>query len=227
MAKKLIWDLPTRLFHWLLVMSITAQYVTAELLENAMQWHFYMGYFTLGLVLFRLIWGILGTRHARFTQFLAGPARVVKYAKTLPVRNATSYTGHNPLGGWAVIAMLLLVAVQGVSGLFLTDDVFLDGPYRHLVGERVQDMANTVHHTGFDILLFIIALHIIAIVFYTYYKRQPLVPAMLHGMKDTSSPGISSSRLLLALILSALCALLIYYVIAILPPAPAVEDLYY
>lgn len=227
MAKKLIWDLPTRLFHWLLVLSITAQYVTAELLENAMQWHFYVGYFTLGLILFRLIWGVTGTRYARFRQFLWGPVSVAAYARSLPDRNAKAHAGHNPLGGWAIVAMLLLIGAQGVSGLFLTDDVFLDGPYRHLVDETRQNMANTVHHTGFDILLIIIALHLIAIAFYSFYKRQSLVPAMLHGMKETASSGIRSSRLGLAILIALLCAGLVYYVIFVAPPAPVTEALYY
>ena len=227
MAKKLIWDLPTRLFHWLLVLSIGAQYVTAELLDDAMQWHFYFGYFTLGLVLFRLIWGLIGTKYARFSQFLSGPVSVIKYAQSLPDKNAKAHTGHNPLGGWAVIAMLLLVAVQAVSGLFLTDDVFLDGPYHHLVGETVLDIAEAVHHTGFDILLIVIAVHIIAIVFYKFYKRQQLVPPMIHGMKDTASSGIRSSRTGLAILIALICAALLYYAIVVAPPAPATEALYY
>ncbi|GGW75696.1 cytochrome b/b6 domain-containing protein [Alteromonas halophila] len=227
MTKKLIWDMPTRLFHWLLVAGIVAQYVTAEVLDNAMQWHFYCGYFVLGLVLFRLIWGVFGTRYARFTQFVAGPSRVVAYVKTLTDKQSVDHAGHNPLGGWAVILMLLLVGTQAVSGLFLTDDVFLDGPYRHLVSETVQDLANTIHHTGFNVLLAVIALHIVAIAFYSLYKHHHLVPAMFHGKKDSQSPGIASSKLLLAFIVAAVCAVLVYYAVFIAPPQPATEGLYY
>lgn len=227
MEKRLVWDIPTRLFHWLLVACILAQYLTAEVFD-AIDWHFKIGYFTLGLILFRLIWGFVGTTYARFGQFLKGPGKVLSYAKTVTDANSPEHAGHNPMGGWMVIALLVLVALQGISGLFIGDDIINNGPYYDAVAEATRDTMNAIHHTAFNILLAAIALHIAAVIFYARFKKQLLVPAMLHGKKATNEPGISSSRLILALILVLLVTGIMYYVIEIAPPAPAMDaDMYY
>jgi cytochrome b len=226
MEKRTVWDIPTRLFHWLLVACIFGQWLTAEILENAIQWHFYIGYFTLGLILFRVFWGIIGTHYARFSQFIKGPVAVLKYAATLPKANSPAHAGHNPMGGWMVIAMMLLIAVQGISGLFITDDIFSNGPYYDAVSESTRDLMSFIHHKGFNIILAAVVLHIVAIAFYTRFKKQHLVPAMIHGKKETAEAGISSSRLLLAIIVALVTALIMYYLIFVAPPAPA-EEFYY
>ena len=224
MQRQLIWDIPTRLFHWLLVLSIVAQYATAEWMDNATQWHFYIGYFTLGLLVFRIIWGIFGPEYARFSQFVTGPKQVIAYLRTLFDKNSPSVAGHNPLVGWFVIVMLTLLIIQAISGLFMTDDIFLDGPYRAMADDSTLDVMNTLHHLAFDILIWVIALHIAAILFYAVYKKQKLVPAMLHGKKDTHSPAIKSSKLVLALIVAVLSAAALYYAIDVLPPEPEIEE---
>ncbi|MEW9798292.1 cytochrome b/b6 domain-containing protein [Alteromonas sp. CYL-A6] len=227
MPQTRIWDIPTRLFHWLLVACIVAQYVTAEWLDDAMQLHFQIGYFTLGLIIFRVLWGIVGTHYARFSSFVRSPAAVIGYAKTLTDKNSPAYAGHNPLGGYAVLLLLLMVALQAVSGLFMTDDVFLDGPYRHLVSDTTLEVMNWLHHNVFNLLIAVIALHVVAIGYYARYKQQPLVPAMLHGKKPVSSPGIPSSRLLLAIVVALITAGLVYYALFVAPPAPAADELFY
>lgn len=227
MQKQLIWDIPTRLFHWLLVICILAQYATAEWLDSATQWHFYIGYFTLGLLCFRLIWGFIGPTYARFSQFVKGPKAVIQYLGTLFNRDSTPVAGHNPLGGWFVIVMLVLLIIQGVSGLFMTDDIFLDGPYRSAVSSDVLDLMNTLHHLAFDILLYVIALHIGAIIFYSVYKKQKLVPPMFHGVKESASAGITHSRILRAIVVALISAALIYLAVEVLPPVPDVSDMYY
>ena len=227
MEKRMIWDIPTRLFHWLLVASLSIQYATAEWMDDAMQWHFYVGYFTIGLVIFRLIWGFIGPVHARFRHFLKGPAAVVSYIRSLPDKHAPHHAGHNPLGGLFVIIMLFLIAIQAVSGLFMTDEVFLDGPYRHLVSSGTQELMNTLHHQVINVLLVVIALHIAAIAFYALYKKQSLTPPMIHGKKATTSPGITSSRLLLALVVAAVIAVVVYVGIEVLPPEPVDEGFFY
>lgn len=224
MTKKLVWDVPTRLFHWLLVFSIVGQWVTAELLDDAMQIHFYLGYFTLGLIVFRLIWGIVGTRYAKFSQFVTSPTTVAAYGKTLADKNSASHTGHNPLGGYAVVAMLLLIAIQGVSGLFIWDEVFLEGPYYSAVSEATVDVMNTLHHKVFTAIKIIVGVHIAAIVFYAVYKKQKLVPAMVHGKKDTKAPGIDNSQLLLALVIALMSALIIYLGVDVLAPEPEWDE---
>ncbi|AXT40695.1 cytochrome B [Alteromonas sp. BL110] len=231
MQKTLVWDLPTRLFHWLIVASLLAQYATVEWLENKVQWHFYIGYFTLFLIVFRLIWGVVGTRHARFSSFVTGPKRVFSYVKTLFNRRSEPAIGHNPLGGWFVIVMLVLLTIQAVSGLFMTDDIFLDGPYRQLASEETLGLMNTLHHLAFDVLLYVIALHIGAVIFYSIYKKQKLVPAMVHGSKDSinksKTAGIADSRLLRALIVALVAATVVYVAIEVYPPAPQVNEYYY
>ncbi|WOI36234.1 cytochrome b/b6 domain-containing protein [Alteromonas sp. CI.11.F.A3] len=224
MRQQLIWDLPTRLFHWLLVASIAAQYVTAEWMDDATQGHFYIGYFTLGLLVFRLVWGFIGPTYARFSQFVKGPSAVIGYLRTLLDKNSVAVAGHNPLGGWFVVVMLLLLLVQAVSGLFMTDDIFLDGPYRHLVSGSTLDLMNTLHHLAFEILLWVIGLHVAAIGFYAVYKKQKLVPPMFHGKKDTNDKPIPSSRLWLALAIALVTAAALYYAIEVAPPTPEVEE---
>jgi cytochrome b len=102
------------------------------------------------------MWGIIGTEHARFASFVKGPRAVWRYAKTLFDKDSPESLGHNPLGGWFVIVMLLLVAVQAISGLYMTDDVFLDGPYRQLADEETLAIMSTIHHVAFDALLYVI-----------------------------------------------------------------------
>lgn len=228
MKKTLVWDLPTRLFHWLLVISIIGQYATAEWLDNAVQWHFYLGYFTLFLIVFRLMWGIFGTKYAQFNSFVKGPSAVFEYLTSLFKRNTPPAAGHNALGGWFVLIMLILVGAQAVSGLFLTDDIFLDGPFRAMANEDTLAIMNTIHHWAFEILLYVIAMHILAMVFYTGYKKQKLVPAMLHGKKEgLSNEGIASSLLLRALIIAIVAAGIVYVAIEIVPPSPDIGEVYY
>ena len=227
MEQKLIWDIPTRLFHWLLVFSLVGQYVTAELMDNAMQCHFYLVYFTLGLIIFRIIWGFVGSDYARFGQFLYGPKAVVGYLSTLFARNSHAHAGHNPLGGWVVVVMITLVMIQAVSGLFMTDDVFLDGPWRSAVEDATLDTMSFLHNNVFNVLLAVIVLHIAAIGFYAVYKKQRLAPAMVHGKKTTAEKGITSSRLLAAIIAALISAGVVYYVVEIAPPEAAEEEFYY
>ena len=227
MERRLVWDLPTRLFHWLLVASLIAQYVTASWLENAMQWHFYCGYFTLGLLVFRIFWGLFGPEYARFSHFIASPVSVFNYSRTLFSRHSMAYTGHNPLGGYVVVLMLSMVITQAVSGLFMTDDIFMEGPWYAGASQATRAVMNTLHRAGFDWLVAIIVLHIAAVIFYTVFKKQPLTSAMLHGKKRTEKPAIPSSKLWLAALLIILSAFIVYYIVVIAPPAPVAEEVYY
>jgi cytochrome b len=226
--KRLVWDLPLRLFHWLLVLSIIGSYVTAKLGFEWTQRHFYLGYFTLGLVAFRIIWGFIGPKHARFSSFLRGPSKVVAYVRTLGKRDSTPVIGHNAGGGWVVMVMLLMVGAQAVSGLFITDDIAWAGPYNPAVSGEVADKMAWFHHLNFDVLIWVVALHVLAITFYRVYKRQNLLGPMFTGCKpgDVVPPheAISSSQLVKALIVAALCAGAVYWLVASAPP-PA--EIYY
>jgi cytochrome b len=225
--KQLVWDLPLRLFHWLLVASLFAQWLTAEVLENATQWHGYIGYFTLGLILFRLIWGFAGTRYSKFSSFMASPIAIFNYAKSLFSGKYQAHVGHNPLGGLLLPATLILVGLQGVSGLFVTDDIIFNGPYFSSVGPQLQDIMQTIHHNVFDWLLYLIGLHIFALLFYKFKLKQNLLKPMIDGKKYIDEKhGVANSQLIKAIILIILISAFIIWLVVFNAP-PLEEDYYY
>jgi cytochrome b len=222
--RRLVWDLPLRLFHWLLVLSMIASYTTAKLGFDWMQWHFYLGYWTIGLLVFRILWGFIGPRHARFSSFIRRPSAIWLYLKSMVKRTSARTIGHNPVGGLMVLAMLLLVSVQAATGLFATDDVVWAGPYNPSVSSSTASTLSTIHSINFNILLGAVGLHISAILFYALYKRQNLVVPMLHGHLPSAMvpehEAISSSQLLKALVVSLLAAAFVYWLLAHAPVAP-------
>src|SRR5512134_348932 len=117
-----VWDLPVRLFHWLLVVLVVFSYTTGKLGGNSLQWHFRSGYCILALVLFRIAWGLFGSQTARFSDFIHGPKRVFSYARSLARGASMFHAGHNPMGGLMVVLMLVLLLVQATTGLFVDDD---------------------------------------------------------------------------------------------------------
>ena len=221
--KRLVWDLPLRLFHWLLVASIVASYITAKLIDDR-QWHFYVGYWTLGLLIFRILWGFLGPRHARFTNFVRSPSAIWLYFKGLLKKGSSPSIGHNPVGGLMVLVMLVLMTLQAVTGLFTTDAVIWAGPYNPAVSENTASLLSTVHYWNFNFILAAVGLHIAAIVFYAFYKNQNLVVPMLHGHKPAvlvpEHEAIRSSQLLKALVVSLIAAGFVYWLLAHAPVAP-------
>ena len=223
--KRLIWDLPVRIFHWLLVICIMAQWITAELLEDAMQLHFYIGYFTLGLVIFRILWGFFGPTHARFSQFLRGPTAIIHYSKQM--HRSTHTVGHNPLGAVMVVTMLAVLLLQAVSGLFASDDVLYTGPYTDAVSQTWQDFWNATHHTLFNGILALIAFHLLAVCWHQLLLKHNIIGPMLHGKKAASaSDGIASSKLKMALVIVSLVAVFVYWLVFIAPPESD-ETFYY
>jgi cytochrome b len=222
--KRLVWDLPLRLFHWLLVTSMIASYVTAKLGFDWMQWHFYLGYWTIGLLVFRVLWGFIGPRHARFGSFIHHPSAVWLYLKSLFHRDSPRSIGLNPVGGVWVLLLLFLVAVQATTGLFTTDDVVWAGPYNPSVSSTTASTLSTIHNINFNIIIGVVCLHIAAIMFYALYKRQNLVVPMLHGHLPSAivpeHEAISSSQLLKALVVSLLAAGFVYYLLAHAPVVP-------
>ncbi|GAC10274.1 cytochrome b/b6 domain-containing protein [Paraglaciecola chathamensis] len=225
--KTLVWDLPLRIFHWSLVLLIFAQWLTAEVLDGYMDLHAKFGYSLLGLVIFRIIWGIIGPKHSRFGSFLRGPGAIYHYARSLLSRRPSTYTGHNPLGALMVPAILIVVGAQAISGLFVTDDVLFTGPYYPSVTDETQGIMQWLHHTLFDVLLIIIGLHISAILSYELLLKKPLIGAMVHGKKNVQSKsGITHSRLVLAVFIALAIAAFMYWLVVI--AVPEVElDFYY
>ncbi len=183
-----IWDLPIRLFHWLIVALFAVSWWTAE--NDQLDWHFRSGYAILALLLFRLFWGFAGGATARFASFIHGPGDVLRYARHLLDRPARPALGHNPMGGWSVAAILLLLSAQVGLGLFAIDvDGVEGGPFSYLVSFETARRVAWLHGLVFNVLLGLTGLHVVAIAFYLLYKRENLVAAMVTGYRRWSANG--------------------------------------
>lgn len=210
-----VWDLPTRLFHWCLAALVIAAIVTAHVGGNALEWHFRIGYSILTLVGFRLIWGFVGGRYARFASFVRRPSTILAAARgTVP---ADASPGHNPIGGLSVLAMLALIGAQASAGLFANDDIASEGPLAHLVSKAASDALTLMHKLNEKLIIALIVVHVIAIAFYRLRKGQDLVRPMITGDKRGIDPSMASRddaalRLRAALLLAA-CAAIVWLVV--------------
>lgn len=211
----LVWDLPTRLFHWLLVILVIVSFVTGNIGGNAMQYHEWSGFTILFLLLFRLGWGFFGSRESRFATFVVGPAAVVRYAATLLRRDSRRYLGHNPLGGWSIIAMLLALGVQAGTGLFANDDIVTEGPLYDWVSKAVSDWLTRVHKLNQMVIIGLVSIHVLAVLFYFFYKRENLIKPMLTGVKQWEGPIPESptGRTWLAAPIAALAIIAVYFLV--------------
>jgi cytochrome b len=210
-----IWDLPTRLFHWLLASSIVGLVVTAKVGGNAMVWHFRLGYVVLALVAFRLVWGLVGGRWSRFASFVPTPARLLNYLRGNP--RPQDKAGHNPLGALSVLALLGVTAAQVSSGLFTDDEIAFSGPLTRFVSGEVVSQFTTYHkEVGQYLLLGLVALHLLAIVFYALVRKERIVRPMVQGDKqlpETVPPSQDSlGTRTLAIALAGACAALAWWV---------------
>jgi cytochrome b len=203
---RLIWDLPTRLFHWTLVVLIALQYATAKFHFLDMDWHFRFGYATLTLIVFRVCWGFFGSESSRFTRFVRGPVAVVRYVRSQFSTNPQVSVGHNPLGGWSAIVLIVSVLVQAISGLFASDGVDTEGPLSDKVSSSTVKILTRVHLWNENILLILIALHVVAIALYFVLRHDDLLTPMITGRKAIAGQPIvfaNLRRALLLLIISA------------------------
>ncbi|HET7833145.1 MAG TPA: cytochrome b/b6 domain-containing protein [Gallionella sp.] len=173
-----VWDLPLRLFHWLLAAAVAGAIITGEIGGGLMDWHGRIGVLILGLLVFRVIWGFAGTPHARFGSFIPTPAKIAAYRK-----GQWQGHGHNPFGALAVFALLGILAALVGLGLFANDDIAFHGPLFELVDKSASDSLTGWHARIFNILAVLIGLHLAAIVFYVRVKKQNLVIPMLTGRK--------------------------------------------
>ncbi|HKE47387.1 MAG TPA: cytochrome b/b6 domain-containing protein [Rhodanobacteraceae bacterium] len=176
-----VWDLPTRLFHWTLVLLIAAQYASGEFGILSMEWHFYLGYATLALVVFRVLWGFAGSTTSRFAAFVRGPGVVVRYAREALAGRAPHVFGHNPIGGWSVLLLLASLFVQSVTGLFSTDDLTETGPLAARVSDATVAWMTHVHHVNRYVLLLLILGHVVAVAMHWVLRHENLVAPMWHG----------------------------------------------
>jgi cytochrome b len=220
---ELVWDLPLRLFHWLLVLCVAGSWLTHELGVEWFSWHVRIGYTTLVLVVFRVAWGIVGPRHSRFSAFVRGPRVVLDYLRALKAGTAVPAAGHNPLGALSVLAMLALLAVQACTGLFANDEIFNTGPLYGYVTQERSNWFSGIHSVNFDCLTLLIGLHIAAVAYYQLVRHVDIVGPMLNGRKQAGTlpagSAIDGHRLWLAVALVALAAAVLWRVIAAAPPA--------
>ncbi len=214
--KTLIWDIPVRVFHWALVVLIGISWYTMEVSFNP-DIHMLSGYAILSLLMFRTIWGLIGPAYARFNSMLYHPKVILEYAKSLFSARKSSYAGHNPLGGIAVIVMLILLLVQTISGLFVFDESdFVWGPLSGKVSPGLSATLTTIHYTNVDILLGFIGLHIAAVLYYQFFKKEKLLIAMFTGRKPDMSgtwEAVRSSRLPLAILILAITSATVYLIV--------------
>lgn len=174
-----IWDLPTRLFHWLLVICVAGAFITAKVGGFWIDYHFIFGHCILALLAFRLLWGLIGPRHARFVHFVRGPRATLASLRRQPTGSA----GHSPLGALSVLAMLAALTVQAATGLFASDGIMSEGPLALYVSGALSDTLTGIHLANQPVLLTLIGLHVLAIVWYAAVRRRRLVRAMLTGDK--------------------------------------------
>ena len=209
MREMKIWDLPTRLFHWALVTLFLVSWASAEF--DYFTIHYYSGYGMFVLILFRLLWGLVGSDTSRLTACLSTPATLFSYLGELFSRKPGNDVGHNPLGGLGVLALLGLLVAQVTTGLFAQDIDFINsGPLSGLISFDAGNQASDLHHLIFDILLILIGVHLSAVAFHEGFKNERLISAMLWGWRRYGDDGpitpptlIPTTRALIALLASA------------------------
>jgi cytochrome b len=215
-----VWDAPVRLFHWVLVLLVAFMYFTAKMKGDWMTWHMYSGYAILALVLFRILWGLVGSSTARFSTFIAGPGACFGFARKLLTRAPAPYASHNPLGGWMVVFLLLVLLVQAGTGLFANDDIATEGPLAGLVAKELSDRLTAIHYWNFNVILLLVGLHVAAVLYHWGIMKENLIGAMFTGVKrlpaDFAAGGNAGTRFAspwLALVLFAVAALAVYLIV--------------
>jgi len=218
-----IWDLPVRLFHWTLVVLMAVSYFSGQAGGDWMKLHFWSGYAILTLLLFRIAWGFVGSTTARFTHFVRGPEAALEHLKELAGADRPRDVGHNALGGAMVIALLAGLLLQVAAGMFAadTDMGTISGPLANLVADKWVDAATVFHHTWVNVLLLLVAIHVLAALLYLVWKRQNLIGAMFTGRKrldDVVAPGQSKPALSfgsgrLAVSLLVVAAAVVYFIV--------------
>ena len=210
-----VWDLPTRLFHWALTACVAALVATAKIGGNAMEWHIRFGYCVLALLVFRMVWGLVGGHWSRFYTFAYSPARLLRYLRGNA--HADDNVGHSPLGALSVFLLLVVLMAQVASGLLSDDEIAFSGPLTRFVSNNVVSLASGYHtEVGQYLVLALIGLHIVAIIFYVTVRKETLVKPMVTGDKSLAastrpSRDDAASRVA-ALVVLAMSAALAWWV---------------
>ncbi|MBP6517465.1 MULTISPECIES: cytochrome b/b6 domain-containing protein [unclassified Shewanella] len=210
-----VWDLPTRIFHWGMVCLLALLWWSAD--AGEMQWHQIFAYSLLILIGFRILWGLIGSDTARFSHFVHHPKVVLDYLRSIRTKGMSVVLGHNPIGGYMVIALIGIISLQLVTGLFATDDIFTEGPLYSYVSSDTSGFLTWLHKTNFNFILLLSAIHILAVIIHAM-KGDKLVGAMISGYKKVSKVAFSSSAKSelrfksewLALVLFTVCAAVVF-----------------
>jgi cytochrome b len=216
-----VWDLPTRIFHWTLAAAVIFSFTTGKVGGAWMEWHLRSGYAIATLLAFRMAWGFAGSRASRFTHFLRGPRAALAYARDT-VRGRRPFTeGHNPLGGWMVIFLLAILALQAATGLFADDEIATQGPLAAKVSNALVARMTTIHKYNEWVIVGAVAAHLVAVATYQWGLKVDLVRPMLHGWKQVpaelrpAEPARASN--LLAAAIAASAAALVYWLVVVFP----------
>jgi cytochrome b len=206
-----VWDWPVRVVHWSIAMLVAAMVATGLIGNEALVWHMRLGQVLLALVIFRILWGFAGSTNARFATFVRGPRAVIEYARSLIRPPHHAHATHNPLGGWMVVALLLVLLAQTTTGLFTNDDVLSEGPLVKFISKDRSDWIGTWHRRGWWLLVALACMHILAVIAYLAHFGENLVRPMVSGAKVLPMPlhrpqdaTASTPRALAMLALSAL-----------------------
>jgi len=183
-----VWDAPTRLFHWLLVLLIVISWRTGEAGGEWLRYHFWSGYAILTLVLFRIVWGVVGGTHARFVNFVRGVPAALQHVRELMRPGPTSDVGHSAIGGWMIVILLAVLLLQTATGLFADDDIVTVGPLGALVSGATRARLTTIHKYNFEVIEVLVGVHILAVLSYLAIKRQNLIGAMITGRRRVLAP---------------------------------------
>lgn len=220
----LVWDAPVRLFHWALALLVAFSFTTGKIGGAWMEWHLKSGYAILALLVFRFAWGLVGSDTARFRSFLYGPRVAIDYARATLGGRHPNVAGHNPLGGWMVLVMLVTLAVQASTGLFSDDEIATQGPLAVKVSNAMVSRMSAIHSVNEWIIVGLVALHVAAIALYRVVLGANLVAAMVHGHRVVDAapqPPLRQRHAALALALFLLACGAVYYLVAIFPRASA------
>jgi cytochrome b len=215
-----VWDLPTRIFHWVLATSVIGSIATAWTGGNAMAWHFRLGYLAFTLLAFRILWGLLGGRWSRFANFIYAPGTIVRYMRGQSHTHEHHDVGHNPLGAFSVFGLLALLTAQVATGLFADDEISNTGPLIKFVSGSTSLLLTKWHKNfGQWLIIAMIVLHVCAIMFYLFKRKQNLIRPMLSGDKHLAvdaPPSVDNLRTrLLAAVLIAICAIGVAWLISL------------
>lgn len=211
-----VWDLPLRLFHWSLLICVVGAFVSVKVGGNAMRFHFYFGYAILTLLMFRIVWGFVGSATARFASFPPNPLAAWQTLRGKVV----AYLGHNPAGALSVYALLCSLSFQAVSGLFSNDDIASEGPLMVKVSKELSDQITNWHKINEKIIIALVLLHLVAILYHRYVKKERLVKTMLTGDKVLESAVMTNASVqddrsmrLRGLSVYLACAALVYLLV--------------